>query len=150
MPEIDRGFLKDLKTLDKRLSVKFNGDHFIVCFDRGYSEPVNVYRVKADDGGFRQPDRRDLEIIKGGDLNNGDRMEVRLKKIAYASEKIRRQMREKARNEIRDMTKDNRLQLKRWIGDRANSSKSNAEFRRIPHKPSKRVVRTIESSSAAS
>jgi hypothetical protein len=150
MPEIDRSFARDLKILDRRLGTKFNGENFVVTYDRGYGEPVNVYRVKADDGGFRQPDRRDLECIKGGDLNNGDRMETRLKKMSYASEQMRKRIRENTRSEIRDMTKDSKTQLKRWVNDRANMGKGNAEFRRVPHKPRKNVVRTIESSSAAS
>ena len=143
MPECDRSLKRDLKNLDRRLGTKFNGEHFVITYDRGYGEPVNVYRVKADDGGYRQPDRRDLEIIKGGDLNNGDRMEVRLKKMAYVSELMRKEIRKKQHDETRDRIKDSKLQLKRWIGDRANSSKSNAEFRRIPHKPSKSVVATV-------
>jgi hypothetical protein len=142
MPECDRSFLKDLRNLDKRLNVKWNSEHFVVTFDRGYGDPVNIYRVKAEDGGFRQPDRRDLGIIKGGDLAEGEPLESRLKKKAYASEQMRKKMRENVRNEIRDMTKDSKTQLKRWVSDRANLSKSNAEFRRIPHKPGKNVVAT--------
>ncbi len=142
MPQCDRSFSRDLKTLDRRLGTKFNGEHLVVTYDRGYGEPVNIYRVKADDGGFRQPDRRDLEIIKGGDLNNGDRMETRLKKLAYASELMRREMRRKSREMIRDHIKDDKNQLRRWVIDRSNSSKGNAEFRRIAHKPSKNVVMT--------
>lgn len=142
MPECDRSFVRDLKNLDRRLGTKFNGEHFVVTFNRGYDEPVNIYRVKADDGNFKQPDHRDLEIIKGGDLNNGDRMETRLKKLAYASELMRKDIRRKTHEMIRDSIKDDRNQLRRWIGDRANSSKSNAEFRRVPHKPGKNVVMT--------
>lgn len=150
MPECDRSFLRDLKTLDRRLGTKFNGEHFVVTYDRGYGEPVNVYRVKADDGGFRQPDRRDMEIIRGGDLGNGDSAEVRLKKLAYSSEQMRKKMRENARTEIRDALRDSKNQVRRWTVDRANAGKGNAEYRRIPHKPSKRVVMTDGASQAAS
>ncbi len=143
MPECDRSFKRDLKNLDRRLGTKFNGQHFIVTFDRGYGEPVNIYRVMAEDGSFKQPDKRDLAIIKGGDLAEGEKMEMRLKKLAYASELMRREIRRKARENIRDMTKDDKTYLSQKIGQLTNSSKSNAAFRRIDNKPGKHVVATI-------
>jgi len=142
MPEVDRSFLKDLRSLDKRLSVKFNGEHHVVCFDRGHGQPVNIYRVKADDGGFRQPDQRDLKVIKGGDLAEGPKMELRLKKAAYASELMTREAKRKARENIRDMTKDGKNQLAKIYLQATNLSKGNATFRRIDHKPGKNVVAT--------
>lgn len=141
MPEVERSFMKDLKNLDRRLGTKFNGEHFVVTYDRGYGEPVNIHRVKADDGGFRQPDRRDLAIIKGGDLAN-EKAETRIQKLAYVSELIRRDQKRKAHENLRDMTKDNKNQLKKAFIQRTNSSKGNATFRRIDHKPSKNTVRT--------
>jgi hypothetical protein len=142
MPEVDRSFMRDLKLMDSRLSVKFNGQHHVITFDRGHGEPVNILRIKAEDGGYRQPDRRDIAIIKGGDLAEGEPLESRLKKKAYISEEMRKQLRKKQHDEIRDQTRDNKLQLKRWVNDRANQSKGNAEFRRIPHKAGKNVVVT--------
>ncbi len=139
MPEVERSFKRDLKNLDRRLGTKFNGEHFVVTYDRGYGEPVNIYRVKADNGAFRQPDKRDLEVIKGGDLEN-EKSDSRLRKLAYASELMRREAKRKAYNEIRDMTKDNRNQLARAFIERTNASKGNATFRRIDHKPGKNVV----------
>jgi hypothetical protein len=144
MPECNSSFLKDLKNLDRRLSVKFNGEHHVITYDRGHGEPVNVHRVSAEDGGYRQPDNRDLAILKGGDLEEGESMELRLKKRAYACEEMRKHIRKRTREMIRDSVKDDRNQLRRWITDRSNGSKGNAEFRRISHKPGKNVVRTIE------
>ena len=142
MPECDRSFRRDLRNLDSRLGVKWNGQNFIVVYDRGYGDPVNVYCVKEQDGGFRQPDRRDLEIISQGDLARGESMDMRLKKLAYASEKMRERMREKAHENIRDMTKDDATILRQRIGQAANLGKYNSAFRRIEHKPGKNVVRT--------
>lgn len=139
MPECDRSFLRDLRNLDKRLSVKFNGQHMIVTYDRGHGEPVNILRVRAEDGGFRQPDRRDLAIIKGGDLED-EKMEVRLRKAAYKAEQLRLDEKRKAKEMIRDRTKDDKLQLAKAITRLSNSSKGNASFRRIDHKPGKNVV----------
>jgi len=139
MPEADRSFMKDLKALDRRLGMKWNGEHFVATYDRGYGEPVNIHRIKADDGGFKQPDQRDLAIIKGGDLSD-EKPTVRLQKLAYASEVMRRETQRKHRENIRDMTKDDRRQLEKAFIQRTNSSKGNATFRRIAHKPGKNVV----------
>ena len=143
MPEVDRSFKRDLKNLDSRLSTKFNGEHFVVTYDRGHGEPVNILRIKGENEGFRQPDRRDLAIIKGGDLAEGPKMETRLREAAYRSELQRREARRKAAENIRDMTKDDKIYLGQKIGQLTNQSKSNAAFRRIDHKPGKNVVATV-------
>jgi hypothetical protein len=143
MPECNSSFLKDLKSLDKKLSTKFNGEHWVVTYERPYGEPVNIYRVKGDNGGYRQPDNRDLAVIKGGDLAEGDKPEIRLKKLAYMSEKMREEARRKARENIRDLTKDDRHYLASRIGQLTNQGKCNSAFRRIKTKPSKNTVRVI-------
>lgn len=139
MPEVDRSFMKDLKSLDKRLGAKFNGRNFVVTYDRGHGEPVNIFCIKGRDDGFRQPDKRDLAVIKGGDLADV-KLETRLKKTAYAAELIRREDARKAKENIRNMTKDDRRQLEKAFIQRTNLSKGNATFRRIDHKPGKNVV----------
>lgn len=142
MPSVDRSFVKDLKSLDKRLSTKFNGQNFIVCYDRGHGEPVNVLRIQGEGGTFRQPDKRDLIVIKGGDLAEGPKMELRLKEAAYRAELQQREVKRKRYGEIRDMTKDSRRQLEKAYIQATNQSKGNATFRRIDHKPGKRCVAT--------
>lgn len=143
MPECNSSFLKDLKSLDKKLSTKFNGEHWVVTYERPYGEPVNVYRVKGDNGGYRQPDNRDLAVIKGGDLAEGDKPEIRLKKLAYMSEKMREEARRKSREEIRAMTREDRRYLAQHMGQITNQGKCNSAFRRIKTKPSKNTVRVI-------
>jgi hypothetical protein len=143
MPEVDRSFLRDLKNLDRRLDTKWNGQHFVVTYERGYGEPVNIFRIKGADGGFRQPDRRDLAVIKGGDLAEGDSMETRLRKSAYRAEQIRLEERRKAKELIRDCTKDDYRQLSKALTQLTNTSKGNATFRRIDHKPSKNTVKVV-------
>lgn len=143
MPEPNPSFMKDLRNLDKRLGVKWNGEHFVVTYERGYGQPVNIYRVRDDDGSFRQPDQRDLKIIKGGDLGEGERLELRLKKLAYASEKMREEARKRAKEEIRAMTREDRRYLAQHMGQITNQGKCNSTFRRIKVKPSKNTVRVI-------
>jgi hypothetical protein len=141
MPEIDRSFKRDLKNLDRRLDAKFNGQHFVITYDRGHGQPVNILRVKGEDGGYRMPDRRDLAIVKGGDLED-EKMEVRLKKAAYKAEQVRLEDKRRAKAEIRAMTLDNKNQLAKAFTQKFNTSKGNATFRRIDHKPGKNVVAT--------
>jgi hypothetical protein len=128
MPSVERSFLKDLKNMDPRLGVKFNGKHFVLTYKRPVGNPVNIYRVKAEDGSFRQPDKRDLMVLKAGDLAEGDSMDVRLKKSAYASELIRQNEERRVHEEIRAMTLDGRRQL---VNAFKGESKGNATFRRI-------------------
>ena len=143
MPEPDRSFLRDLRNMDRRLGTKFNGEHFVVTYQRPFGEPVNVLRVRAEDGGFRQPDKRDLAIIKGGDLAEGPKMESRLREAAYKAERIRETDKRKAHENIRDMTKDSKNQLTTAFIQATNQGKGNATFRRIDHKPGKRCVATV-------
>lgn len=141
MPECDRSFLRDLKNLDRRLGTKFNGNHFVITYDRGHGEPVNILRVRGEDGGFKQPDRRDLSIVKGGDLED-EKMEVRLRKAAYKAEQVRLEDRRKAKEMIRNRTKDDKNQLAKAFSKVSNTNQGNATFRRIDHKPGKNVVAT--------
>lgn len=130
-PNPDRIFMKDLKLMDKRLGCKFNGEHFVVTYDRGYGEPVNIAKVEGENSGFRQPDKRDLEFIRSGDMES-ENVRRKLNRISHVSAK-EEQMKQakKAKENIRDMTKDNKRQLMRWIGDKYGVSKANSEFRRI-------------------
>jgi hypothetical protein len=126
----DPSFVKQAKTIDKRLGVKFNGDHFVVTYDRGYGEPVNIHRVKAEDGGFRQPDRRDIEFIRSFDMEN-ESCKERLARLAKSSIEIRERLKKTAKDDIRHMTRDNKNQLIKAIVQKDNSRKGNAAFRRI-------------------
>jgi hypothetical protein len=143
MPEVDRSFKRDLKNIDSRLGTKWNGEHFVVTYDRGHGQPVNILRVMGEGGSFRQPDKRDLIVIKGGDLAQGPKMDLRLKEAAYRSEKLRERDRRKAHDSIRDMTKDDSRYLRERIGRLTNQGKCNSSVRRIDHKPGKNVVKTV-------
>jgi len=138
----DRAFMRDLKNMDKRLGCKFNGQNFVITYDRGYGEPVNVLLVKRDDGGFRQPTGRDLEVLRGGDLASGENVEVRLQKMARACYEMRESITRKRRENIRDMTKDDKNYLMDKIGRIAGQGKPRPAYRPVPHKPSKNVVMT--------
>ncbi len=130
MPAVDRSFLKDLKSMDKRLGIKFNGNNFIVTYERPCGDPANIHCVRDADGGFRQPDQRDLSFIRSGDMEN-DRLKDKLNRMAAASEAIRERERAKVKDEIRAMTKDGKIQLRNAFSRATNDGKFNSAFRRV-------------------
>jgi len=129
-PSVSRGFLKDLKLMDSRLGIRWNGEHHVITYRRPQGDAVNVYRVKAEDGGYRPPDARDLIALRGGDLSQ-EGMKTRLQKLSLYSERIREQAKKSAADNIRAMTLDNKNQLSKMAIQAANFSKGNATFRRI-------------------
>ena len=141
-PSCERGFLRELRLIDKRLSIKFNGSNFVICYDRGYGEPVNILRIKQDDGSFRHPDRRDLELLRKGDLANGENMNVRLSKMAYASYELRETLKRKHKENIRNMTKDDKNFLMNKIGRLTGQGKPRPAYRPVTYKP-KNVVAAV-------
>ena len=137
-PTVERGFMKNLKNLDRRLGVKFNGDNFVITYDRGYGEPVNLHMVKRDDGGFRQPDMRDMKVIYDGDMTN-KKPELELAKRAYELLSVREESKRKSKEAFRDMTKDDRIQLMNAFQKAHGVGKNKAAFRPIKHKPKGQV-----------
>lgn len=145
MPTPDRSFMKDLRTLDKRLGIKFNGFNFVITYERALGEPANVLLVKRDDGGFRQPDRRDIEALRKGDLNNF-RMKDHLDRMAYIYTQIQEKARANAQDEIRHMTRDNKRQLVNAFARATNDRKANATFRRVDQKRKGKTIEEIRQS----
>ena len=108
----DRVFVKDLKKLDPKLGCYFepNHNHFVVTYKRPIGDAVPVMMVKRDDGGFRHPDKRDIERLKEGDNHRVDPA-TRVKIAAAYMERERELQKKNRRDEIRNMTKDDKLQL---------------------------------------
>ena len=132
----DRTFISNLHRLDKRLGVKFNGQHFVITYDRGYGEPINILVIKSENGGFRQPDRRDLNKLNQGDMSK-QRFRDYWDRISKHFYDFREGKRAKTKEFFRDLTKDNKIQLGQAFG--RLSSKSNAAFRRIDPKSKGKV-----------
>lgn len=138
----DRCFMTDLHRLDKRLGVKFNGQTFIITYNRGYDEPVNLWVVKREDGGFRQPDRRDLEALCQGDLNK-ERWADRWQQITHHMYHEREKLRERSHDFFHHQTADNKTTLLKAFGKARNDSKSNAAFRRVETKPKPKIGKQV-------
>lgn len=137
----DRSFMKELKTLDKNLGCKFNGRFFVVTYQRSYGEPVNLYAIKGPDNSFRPPGQKDIEIIAASNIERESPKE-KSQRISKHMEDVREKKRKEARENIRNMTKDDRRQLSKAFMQLTNLGKGNSAFRRVNVKP-KRKSETI-------
>jgi hypothetical protein len=128
----ERGFMKNLKSLDKRLNCVFRKEHghFVITYDRGYGEPVNLCMVRTDSGDFRQPDMREIAFLKAGDMEN-QRIKDKLAETAKYMYEIREHDRKKAAETIRDRTKDDKIQLMSAFNMAHGAGKKTPAFRRV-------------------
>lgn len=132
----DRVFMKDLKALDKNLGCHYNQDleKFVVTYKKPVGDAVPICLVKSEGGGFRQPDKRDIAYVSSGDLSK-ETMKQKLDKTSRYMEDSRALSRKKAKSDIRDMTKDNKIQLSQTLNKVYGSGKANSVFRRVKVKP---------------
>lgn len=137
-PSVDRGFMRNLKALDKRLGVKFNGSHFVITYDRGYGEPVNLCLVKTDSGDFRQPDMREIKLLHEGDMATKN-ARLELERRAYELQRSNERSERKTKEFIRDMTKDDSHTLANAFRKVTGIGKNAPKFRQIAYKPKGQV-----------
>jgi len=146
----DHVFLRDLKTLDKRLDVMWNRDieRFVITFKRATGDPVSLFVVKRDeDGGFRQPDNRDILFLKRHDLSRTS-LNAYLNEISAYMEGYREKKRREAAENFRDMTKDDKIQLAKVMARPTSPKAGHGTFRKITHKP-KQALKVIDHRSIA-
>lgn len=133
MPRADSSFMRRLKNLDPKLGCEFDRDteRFFITYARAVGPPVPVLVVKnAVNGGFRHPDNREIIALQKGDLTKKS-LDSRLAETAKYMEDVRTKTCKDRRTNIRDYTKDDKLQLMRAINP---SSKANRPFRQITPK----------------
>lgn len=106
----DRSFMRELKNLDKRLDCKFNGRFFVVTYQRPYGDPINLYAIKGPNDSFRQPGQKDVETIAVSNIERESPKE-KFQRISKYMEDVRIKKRREAKENIRDMAKDNKRQL---------------------------------------
>ena len=126
----DWSFMKQLHSLNKKLGVKFNGTHFIITFLTDKFGEVNIWKVVAADGGFRQPDQRELELLRESNLENAGKNE-RFNLIVEYMKKFHGDARAKRKEDILHATLENRIQLVQGFNRLHGSGKGNSAFRRI-------------------
>ena len=110
----DRSFLNELKRTDKRLGCRFNGEFFVLTYERPQGDAVPIMSVRGENGAFRQPDQRDIVKLKASDLAREDYREkfMRMGKMSeYLTDQEKR--RRNRKENFRNMTKDSKRQLRR-------------------------------------
>ncbi|MCK4252142.1 hypothetical protein KAX97_11890 [candidate division WOR-3 bacterium] len=134
----DRVFIKDLKQLDARLGCYFNETHrhFVITHERAVGPPAEIMLVERGDGGFRQPDKREIDVLCEGDLHRTN-VKERLQKTVKYMDQFREKEAAHAKDEIRNTTKDDRRQLMNTYAKAFNTGKGNSTFRRIKPKNGK-------------
>lgn len=130
----DWSFMRQLKTLDKRLGCRFNGTHFVItCETKRFGE-VNIWKVVDEGGGFRQPDQRELDMLRQADIEKQSPNE-KFNLITAYMEQYQEKKRNEAREEIRNRTIDDRRQLIKAFHPLLGIGKANSAFRRIDVRP---------------
>lgn len=132
----DRSFMRKLKEISPDLGCKYEPghEHFVITHRRVIGDPVPILLIESDDGGFRHPDQRDINKILASDTHRVP-VKDRMRALAKYLEEDRARKRASARDEIRNMTKDDKIQLTRAFGNAANVSKNNSQFRRVEPRP---------------
>lgn len=140
----DLAFTKELKRADKRLDCRFNGQFYVITYERPCGGSVPIMSVRGADGGFRQPDQRDIMKLKESDLAREDYREkfMRMGKMSeYLTEQEK--SRRKRRELFRNIAKDSKHQLRNAFAKAANVGKSNAGFRQVQIKPKGKVFGAV-------
>jgi lysyl-tRNA synthetase class I len=124
--------LKALRSADKRLSCRFEEalERFVITYQRPFGEPIPLTVVETEDKGFRWPEQRDIEFLQKWDMENM-RLKDRLAMVTNYMERYQEQQRRRTRENHRDMTKDNKIQLMNAFGKLMGTGKHNATFRRV-------------------
>lgn len=133
-------FMQRLRCMDSRLGCEFNTKtgRFNITYQRATGLPVPLIQVNSDSGGFKFPDERELKMLYDGDMNKMTLRE-RLNKTSKYVQDYRENAEKKARENIRDMTKDNKHQLKN-VFDRVDGQAQTTHFRKIEPKPKGEVI----------
>jgi hypothetical protein len=136
--------MRKLRELDPNLGCKFvpSHEHFVITYRRPVGQPVNVWLIQNDSGGFRQPDDRDIRKLQESDIHKVP-MKDRLREAAQYMERDREYQRRKRKEEIRDRTKDDRIQLMRAAAkfDSAAGCNKTHPHRRIDLKPKGKIFK---------
>jgi len=130
---VNPSFLKDLKLMDRKLNCFFHPEteKFIVTYERATGQPVPVATLAGMEGGcFRQPNTRDIAFIKSGDMSNTT-VQEKMDKVSHYMEFEREKQRKKAYEEVRDRTKDDKIQLQNAFNKTRNGGKGVTGFRQV-------------------
>jgi len=141
-PNPDRGFVNKLKKIDPTLDCSFNRAHgkFVITQLGKISGRVNVAIVEGNEGGgYRYPDNRDIRMLQRSDLHrSGQEVKDRVRDGEERMINAKIEQQRKVKEEIRDTTKDDKLQLASAYHEAFNlpgKGPSKSAFRRIEREP---------------
>ena len=134
----EKHFMKQLKDLDPRLGCEFREDleRFVITWEKFWGPPDEIMVVSKEH--FRRPDRRKLLFLCSGDLHRIDMREQLEKTSAYFDD-YRKKQDEFAQDEIRNMTKDDKVQLANAFRRTFNTGGKPSTYRRIEPRPKGQV-----------
>jgi hypothetical protein len=123
-------FLKNLKSIDRGLDCEYNrfSDKFLIT-QNGHI----IYTISG-----RYPDGRELLIIRESDLRRKS-LKIRLKESEERAKEVKIKAEKSARENIRDRTKDDKIQLQNVFARADVGGKHNSTFKRINVKPKGKV-----------
>lgn len=138
----DRYFMKQLKALDNRLGCQFREDlgRFVITWEKIWGPPDEIMVVSKPH--FRQPDMRELMFLCEGDLHRTD-MRERLEMSATYFAEYRKKEEEYQADEIRNMTKDDKIQLANAFRQTYNTGGKPSAVRRIVPKHRGRTIEEL-------
>lgn len=141
----DRVFLSDLKELDPKLGCYFekNHNHFVITYKRAVGGKVPVLLVEGEGGSFRHPSQRDITKLKESDTHQQS-MKSRLNATATYMERVREKKRKDVKEDIRNMTKDDKRQIGPRMARLTNEGKFNSTFRRINLKQKGKPINELQ------
>jgi len=145
MYRADRSFMRSLKSLDKRLGCEYLYDleRFCITYDRGYGDPLYLTVIETPEKEFRHPRQSDIEFLQRWDMENL-RIQDRLAMVTKYMEEYRNKQRKTSRDEFRNRTKDDKIQLMNAFGRAMGSGKHNSAFRRISLKPRGKAYNVVD------
>ena len=128
----DRAFMNKLKHLDKRLDCIYRLDleRFVITWEMPAGPPAELFVVRSETGGFRHPDMREMYMLAEGDMHRTD-LRDRLNRTEKYMREYREQQDKFAADEIRSMTKDDKIQLSQAYRSAFNIGTKRSAHRRI-------------------
>ena len=135
-PTPDRSFVRQLKEFDKTLDVVFNrrARRFMIVKERAYGAPYTLMLVEAEDGGFRHPDQRELHALFYGDLWRHGGHKERIRKGEERAVAHQAKQEKDIDQEFRDITADNKIQLRNTWRKATNQGSKAPEFARLAYR----------------
>ena len=130
--EPSKEFMKKLKSLDNRLDLVWRGqlERWVIVYKIPYKRTVNLMLLQEEDGSYRPPNDNDLAILHNSDMSR-EMNKNKFRDVAEYMLSEREKDEKKAKSNIRDWTKDNKIQLVNAFAKVYGMSKSNSAFRRI-------------------